>query len=161
MYISKRYIWIFVFVTGGLFGWLSIVALTNHAAYRVTQNILANNSTTEKRVSRGLLQRHTLWYGIVESVENTRRTITVRFTNQFVLGNTILLEIVADDQTIFVEQNMIREDGVYTGFSEKVSGSIANILPGMRISALLENLGNSGILPYVRAAVIVFGSQTL
>ena len=144
-------------IVGAITGWFGIAFITNNYVYhRALTEISKLHGIKMERLS--FLQRPSWWFGTVASVDAPRGTLVIQFVDHFVAGGTrtIPLTIAADDTTSFIQQNLIKSDDVYTGLSERVVGTIFDIKPGVRISAIIENSEGD-----IKARTIIYGDQPL
>lgn len=137
---------------GVITGLCVIFSIIIYRAYFVTK---ANFEELRLQNQR-LMQRSLLLYGDVESVDQEKSTATIRFRNQFVAAeDPVLLTVRINSKTKIVRESLIGTNGSYTAISDAADGSLADLVPGMRVAALLENVPAEQSLD---AQVIFFGN---
>ncbi len=88
-----------------------------------------------------LMERSLLLYGDIESVDPVQSTVTIRFRNQFVTADDpVILKVHINEKTKLVKESLIGINGAYIAMTDSVDGKISDLLPGMRVSALLDNV---------------------
>lgn len=101
-------------------------------------------------------QRSSLWHGTLVAIDTEKREIVVALSDQVFAGReSVQLVIQVDEQTLFVRQSLVMEEGVYVGFGESAAGSLSDLLPGMRIGITYARDPNT---KRVVADVVTYGA---
>lgn len=95
-----------------------------------------------------------LIYGIVTSVDEPGRNITIRFINSF-SGDTVNAQVEVGDGAYIARQELEPAGAaVFTSLSSPSGGSLADIKPGMRVAADIHTSTPGGI----RSMLILYGN---
>lgn len=138
-------------IMGLVSGLCIVISIVSYHAYFVT----SANYEELRLQSQRLLQRSLLLYGHVESVDLANSTARIRFRNQFVAAEEpVHLTVHIGEKTQIVRQTLIGTNGVYSAISDVAVGTLADIVPGMRVAVHLENIPDD---ERIEARVIMFG----
>ncbi len=139
-------------IMGIVSGLCIAIAITSYHAYFVTKTGFEQLRLQGQR----LMQRSLLLYGDVESVDRDASTATIRFRNQFVAAeDPVLLTVHISPETKIVQESLIGINGAYSALSDATDRTFEDIVPGMRVAALLENVPDE---QRIEAQVIFFGN---
>lgn len=129
-----------------------IVAIVSYHTYFVTKT----NFEELRLQGQRLMQRSLLLYGDVQSVDRETSTATIQFRNQFIAAeDPILLTVHIGKDTKIVQESLIGINGAYTALSDAANKTFADLVPGMRVAVLLENIPDT---QRIEAKVIFFGN---
>ncbi len=134
---------------------LAFATFSYRYAYDTLQSTYAK-LVAQYETERSLLsQRSTLWHAEVVGVDVPKNQLTIILRNQILAGQeNVTLTIDVSEVTLFIRQSLISSDGVYVGFSETASGSLADLSPGMLIAV---DLSRKWRAERANADVILFG----
>ncbi len=122
-------------VVAALICGLAYAAFTYRQAYYGLRLKFARFEQQYSNERTKLAQRSSLWHGRVESIDTQKGEFTMSMGGQTLAGEVdVVLPITVTVGTLFVRQQLVSENGVYVGFSETVTGSLADLAPGMLIA---------------------------
>lgn len=141
---------------GIVIGASSIVALASYQAYLLAKAEVVQLQIAQRGYQIAFMQRYLLWYGEVQSVNVSDKTLTAQFRNQYIATDEPLsFTVHADEDTIMIYQQLVAKDGAYVGLSESVEGTLSDIQPRMRVALFLEKIPEKD---EVVAKIIIFGN---
>lgn len=156
-YISDiRRVHIARLATGIMIGVMVSITCAAYMAYNTVKTELRSVQVLRTRDTAALSQRHMLWYGEVESVDAHGETMTVLLRNQFVSSQEPVRFVVHTTQdTVFIQEKLIAENGAYVGLTSTLGHTIANIQPHTRVAMVIENTPEKS---EVIASTVIFGN---
>ncbi len=115
----------------GVISFVLFMAFENYYTYIRVQGQL-------HRLEASLSVARILTYGIVDSVDISKKTLTVRMPDPYEDGAQRLVVIYLLPETYIARQTLLGDKKMYTGLSPQTPTPLADIAPGERVAVFVQ-----------------------